>query len=93
MNKKDEEIMLFLRFLKDNNIHKEFVKKFYHKNGMLFRQMYTETRDFIDVSIIFYFKSVKSKNFIFDAFDWGPDDVWSEWHHEWANLLNKKRNG
>lgn len=86
-----KDICLFIRFLKEHNAYKWFIERFYSNGGKEFRSMYYDTMDLVDVNIMFYFQYVPSKNYIFDAFDWLPDDVWSTLHHEWCDYLRKSK--
>ena len=86
-----KDICLFIRFLKEYNAYKWFIESFYSISGKAFRSMYTETMHLVDVNIITYLKGVSSKNYIFDAFDWLPDDVWNTLHYEWNDYLRKSK--
>ena len=86
-----KDICLFIRFLKENNAYKWFIERFYSSSGKEFRSMYYDTMHLVNVNIMVYFQNVPSKNYIFDAFEWNPDDVWSRLHDEWYDYLKKSK--
>lgn len=94
---KDNEIRLFVRFLKENGVCKKFCKEFNSKEGKEFR--YREFKffnsdyaqyDFSNVCLMEYLKIVPSGNFIIYAFNWCATE-WVEWDRIWNKHLQSHR--
>jgi len=92
---KKKEIQLFVRFLKDNGICKDFSENYNSNDGKRFRASRFKngniSKDYTDVPLCKYLENVYSKRFIFEAFDWYYPDEWSKMHDKWGALLRENR--
>lgn len=90
---KDNEIRLFVRFLKELKINKRFCKEYYSKEGKEFRHRESEIivygyiqDDISNVDLFGYLKIVPSSNFIIHAFNWHSSE-WVDWDRIWYKHL------
>ena len=100
---KDNEIRLFVRFLKENGVCKKFCKEFNSEKGKEFRgresnfltSSYSSNLqdDFSNVCLMEYLKIVPSGNFIFHAFSWHSNVLvdWNDWDRIWYKHLQSYR--
>lgn len=80
------DIITFIRFLKNNNCYRQFVKKFRSEDGIKYRNRYYNSPNSNDANLRQYLLKTDKYFFIFDAFPW-IEYFWSQIHRNWTSFL------
>ena len=82
------DIITFIRFLKDNNCYRRFVKKFRSEYGIRFRNRYYNSPISNDANLRQYLLKTDRYFYIFEAFPW-EEYFWSKTHVDWCSFLKQ----
>ena len=83
------DIITFIRFLKDNNCYRQFVKIFRSEDGIIFRNnRHYNSPNSNDANLHQYLLKTYKYFFIFEAFPW-REYFWSKMHVDWSSFLKQ----